>query len=316
MDSSESKHRARNWPYPRHSTFERGLRCVAADWFRAKGYPVNRRYPFILDSWNNWNRNIIVPEVTEYVKAERQARQAAGDSFPLHKYVHHGLSSQAMLFNLVGPLIVRGDLAPLRTVIESKGMDWPGGDVQAVFEFEDRTVFNENYGQPTSVDLVILGEAGPALYIEAKLVERGFGGCSVFADGDCDGRNPVDDLSTCYLHHIGRLYWQRLAEHGLGRLAQGLICPMTLYYQFFREMLFALHMHGCFILLHDERNPSFCCDGPKGTRGAFALLAGQLPPEYRSRVGSVSIQEIVAAVRGSGRHEDWVGEFQQKYGLT
>ena len=76
-------------------------------------------------------------------------------------------------------------------------------------------MFNENYGQPTSIDLVVEGGAGETLYMEAKLVEPGFGGCSVFRQGDCDGRNPVGDLSQCYLHHIGRLYWDRLREHGL-----------------------------------------------------------------------------------------------------
>ncbi len=52
-----------------------------------------------------------------------------------------------------------------------------------------------------------------------------------------------------------------------------------------------------------------------GVRGALALLAGQLPPEHRNRLGSVSIQEVIAAVRESGRHEDWAPEFAAKYGL-
>ena len=315
MDGSESKRRARTWPYPRHGTFEAGLRRVAAGWFCSRGYAVNQKYPFILDEWNNWKRNIILAEVAEYIDTERESRLAAGNGFPLHKFIHHGLSSQAMVFNLIGPLIVRGDFEPLREVIEAKGLPWPAGTIAGRFEVEDRTVFNENYGQPTSIDLAIQGESGLTLFFEAKLVETGWGGCSVFGDGDCDGRNPMRDLSGCYLHHIGRLYWQRLTEHGLGGLAQGPICPMTIYYQFFREMLFALHMKGCFILLHDERNPSFSQEGRMGVRGALALLAGQLPPEHRNRLGSVSIQEVIAAVRESGRHEDWAPEFAAKYGL-
>lgn len=315
MDGSESKRQARSWPYPRHRTFEANLRQTAAQWFRSKGYPVHGRYPFILDEWDNWKRNIILPEVARYIDAERESRQADGEGFPLHKFIHHGLSSQAMVFNLIGPLVVRGDYEPLRRVVQAKGLPWPTGTIAGRFEVEDRTVFNENYGQPTSVDVVVQGESGPTLYIESKLVEPGWGGCSVFGDGDCDGRNPLHDLPTCYLHHIGRLYWQRLTEHGLGGLAQGPICPMTIYYQFFREMLFALHMGGCFILLHDERNPSFSHDGPMGARGVLALLAGQLPPEHRNRVGSISIQEVAAAAGVSDRHGDWASEFAAKYGL-
>jgi hypothetical protein len=315
MNGAESKKRARSWPYPRHRTFEAGLRRVAAEWFQSKGYPIHRRYPFILDEWDNWKRNIILPEVAEYIDAERETRQADGEGFPLHKYIHHGLSSQAMVFNLIGPLIVRGDYEPLRQAVKDKGLPWPGGAVSGRFEVEDRTVFNENYGQPTSIDLMIQGESGPTLYVESKLVESGWGGCSVFGNGDCDGRNPMNDLSACYLHHIGRLYWPRLKEHGLSDLAQGPICPMTIYYQFFREMLFALHMGGCFILLHDERNPSFSHEGPMGARGVLALLADQLPDEHRNRVASVSIQEVASAAQAADAHSDWASEFAAKYGL-
>lgn len=316
LSGSESKQKARNWPYPRHRRVDRELRRIAAEWFAAKGHPVHRRYPFILDVLKNWPRNIILPEVVEYIENERQVRQAAGEGFPIHKYLHHGLSSQAMVFNLIGPLIVRADYEPLRVVLASKDVAWPSGNVVGQFETEDRSVFNENYGQPTSFDVTITGEAGPGVYIESKFVERGFGGCSVYSTGDCDGRNPVHDPSLCYLDHIGRLYWRRLHEHGLGELASGPICPMTLYYQFFREVLFALHLKGSFVLLHDERNPSFSVDGPAGCRGAFALLVEQLPDHCRHRVSSASIQEVALSIRSCGRHEDWIGEFEAKYGLN
>jgi len=316
LNGSESKKRARTWPYPRHRSVDGELRRIAAAWFSAKGHPVHRRYPFILDALENWPRNIILPEVAEYIENERQSRQAAGDGFPIHKYLHHGLSSQAMVFNLVGPLIVRGDYEPLRTALASKDLPWPSGTVSGQFEIEDRSVFNENYGQPTSFDAAITGDAGPAIYIESKFIEPGFGGCSVYSNGNCDGRNPLHDPSLCYLEHIGRLYWQRVREHGLDALAQGPICPMTLYYQFFREMLFALHMQGCFVLLHDERNPSFSVDGPMGRRGAFDLLVKQLPDHCHGHVGSVSIQEVAASIRNCGGHEDWIREFEAKYGLS
>ena len=88
-----------------------------------------------------------------------------------------------MVFNLVGLLIVRKDFEPLRVAMERAGMAWPTGKVTAGFEYDERTVFNEDSGQPTSIDLVISGET-EGIFIEAKLVEREFGGCSVFSGGD------------------------------------------------------------------------------------------------------------------------------------
>ncbi len=76
------------------------------------------------------------------------------------------------------------------------------------FEYSQRSVFNEDSGQPTSIDLVLRAPEGEvSAFVECKFVEREFGQCSVFTGGDCDGRNPASDLSLCYLHHIGRRYW-------------------------------------------------------------------------------------------------------------
>lgn len=59
---------------------------------------------------------------------------------------------------------------------------------KAQFEYEDRTVFNEDTGLPTSIDLVLFDtENRPKIFIESKLVEAEFGGCSVFKKGDCWG---------------------------------------------------------------------------------------------------------------------------------
>ena len=162
---------------------------------------------YILASREEWSRNIILPEVVEYIKAQKSGHGSEGKGYPIHKYIHHGLSSQAMLFNLIGPLIVRDDLDPLRRSLEKIGVKWPEGQVEAAFEYENRGVFEENQGQPTSIDLVI-GEVGetPNLFLEFKFVEKEFGGCSLFEGGDCDGRNPYPELDNCYLHNIGRRY--------------------------------------------------------------------------------------------------------------
>jgi hypothetical protein len=188
------------------------------DWFLSRGDRVNSKYPYILANWEDWPRNMILPEVAKYIEEVSMSQREKGLNFPLHKYVHHGLSSQAMLFNLVGPLLVRNDLGPLRKLLEGKGLNWPGNGSSIMFEYEDRGIFNEDSGQPTSIDLVVLdGDGFPRIFVESKFVEQELGSCSVFAAGDCDGRNPSQDLKMCYLHHIGRRYWALIREYGIDR---------------------------------------------------------------------------------------------------
>ena len=192
------------WPYGRRGAFERLLRSAATDWFASHDFPVSPRMHYCLATHEDWPKNIIDPSVVALVNAQIASRRDAGKPFPLHKYVHHGLSSQAMLFNLVGPLITRNDLAPLETAMSEAGVKWPAGGRASTFEFEDRSVFNELQGQPTSIDLVIGEPSEPgAVFIESKLVENGFGGCSLFAEGDCNGENPSENFGSCYLHYIG-----------------------------------------------------------------------------------------------------------------
>jgi hypothetical protein len=309
---------AKSWPYTRHKAFEEPLRHTAAAWFKAKGSKVHVRYPYILSAWANWPENIVCPEVTTYIKDLDTGASITGKRFPLHKYLHHGLSSQAMLFNLIGPLAVHGDLSPLRNAFAGAGISWPGDDAYAEFELSDSKVFNEVGGQPTSIDLAITGGTGVPLYIEAKFVEREFGNCSVFEDGDCDGANPAHNRSLCYLAHIGRRYWDVMDKHGflIGDLGTSPFCPLMGYYQFFRELLFAVEKGGLFVLLYDARNPTFVRKGPSESRGLLPFLTALVPEPLRDRVRAVSIQEIFAAIVASGQHKDWVGTFAQKYALS
>jgi hypothetical protein len=312
-----SRSLAYSWPYPRHKSFEKQLRTAAQNWYTDKGYPVHPKMPYILDRWDNWPRNIILPEIADYVKEER-AKRATIKGFPLHKYIHHGLSSQAMLFNLIGPMIVRQDFSPLKVAIQKNNIFWPEGQLKANLEFEDRAIFNEDTGQPTSIDLIIFDKnESPRIMIEAKLVERKFGGCSVFNAGDCDGRNPAGNFSLCYLHHIGRKYWKLLKKHGFlkGPLGKDTTCILSVHYQFFREVLFALELDSIFVLLFDERNPTFICDGPHGERGLMPFLLSFVPETLHERVEMLSIQQVVDAIKSTGNHE-WVGEFKSKYGCN
>jgi len=305
-----------DWPYPRHGDFEARLREAAARWFAAKGYAVRRRQPYILDARQNWHRNIILPEVAKYIKHQIAVRNRRREGFALHGFVHHGLSSQALLFNLVGPLVVSDHFEPLHRAFEQAGLLWPNGPLSATFEFEDRSVFSEYQPQPTSVDLVVRGTDSPPIFIECKLVEKEFGGCSVFERGDCPGANPSQDPTSCYLHHIGRRYWVLMKNHRLlvGPLLTDSCCIFASHYQFFRVLLLALESDGLFVLLHDERSPTFCFHGPRGDYGLMPLLLRLLPDDIRHRVGIVSVQRVVEHIKASGRHS-WIGEFEAKYAL-
>ncbi len=319
LPAASSRKLAYTWPYARRSGYEDDLRRAAGAWFHKQGAAVHPRMPYLLHDFADWPRNIILPEVAEFIRTEQASRQGI-DAFPLHKYLHHGLSSQAMLFNLIGPLITRNDVAPLAQAFRAAGVPWPNEPVTLKLEEGDRTVFNEDMGQPTSLDLAIYGAAGDEpLFVEAKLSENGFGGCSVFAAGDCDGHNPAQRLESCYLHHIGRQYWQRMVEHGVldSQLARDTLCPFTIYYQFFRESLFAAHKGGHFVLLYDARSPVFVRRGGDGApkMGLWPLLAGLAPKPLRARLHAVTIQQVVAALHGSARHADWVGLFGEKYGI-
>ena len=132
MKLPNSRQLARSWPYTRYKSFEASLRKAAEKWFSDRGRETNQRMGYCLARHDLWPQNIICEDVADYVRQE-QKRHLGEDSFPLHKYLHHGLSSQAMAFNLIGPLIVRNDLSPLKIAIERLGIEWPGGDVEAVF---------------------------------------------------------------------------------------------------------------------------------------------------------------------------------------
>ena len=317
MSEKSSRQLARTWPYRRYKAYERELRDSAARWFSEKGLATHEKMRYCLKSLDSWPQNIICADVAEYIQQENE-KNIGKEAFPLHKYLHHGLSSQAMVFNLVGPLIVRNDLEPLRVAIERVGITWPTGNVTAEFEYDDRTIFNEDSGQPTSIDLVISGES-EGIFVEAKMVEKEFGGCSVFLGGDCDGRNPIlYGFDGCYLHHIGRKYWERMNEFGFEEtdFVSGHICPFINYYQFFREVLLSFTKKGCFILLHDERNPAFHKTSTIGKEsGLWSFLIESVPAEHSSSIGRVTIQQLVKAIYESGRHDDWINDFKLKYGI-
>jgi len=312
-----SRKLAQSWPFPRYYVYQRMMRETAKQWFDGKALPRDSKYAFILDKWENWPSNLILPEVADYIRRHKVICEREGKPFPLHKYLHHGLSSQAMAFNLVGPLIVRHDYAPLLAALHSVGVPCERRLEDAVFEFEDREVFNEDSGQPTSIDIALRDLSGrPFVFIESKMMEVEFGGCTVLNMGDCAGRNPLPAKTRCYLHHIGRRYWTLAEKHGIAELMKGeRQCVLALNYQFFRELLFALEYGGIFVLLHDERSPVFHCGTGDDPGGLMPFLMQFVPDGLRSRIASLSMQSLARHIGDSGRHADWIEEFGRKYGL-
>ena len=161
-----SRQLAQKWPFPRHKIFEKELRISASNWFRTKGFPTHSRMPYCLNKWDDWKKNIILDEVSMYIETYKKNCEQHGNPFPLHKYIHHGLSSQAMAFNLIGPMITRNNLGPLLKILKKKNIQISSEIKSASFEYEDRKVFNEDSGQPTSIDIVLKNKDGePVVFI-------------------------------------------------------------------------------------------------------------------------------------------------------
>jgi hypothetical protein len=310
-----SRRKAKEWIFPRHKEFENELRISSSKWFSENGFKVHNKMPYCLDKLDNWKNNIVLPEVADYIENFKNQSEKDGKPFPLHKYAHHGLSSQAMVFNLVGPLISRNDLKPLIKLLESKGIS--GKFKNAEFEYEDRNVFNEDTGQPTSIDLVLFDtEDKPTVFIESKLVESEFGGCSVFKKGDCSGKNPIDDLNECFLHFIGRKYWELIEKYDFTEnIENERICVFVNYYQFFREILLSIDKKGYFVLLSDNRSPVFDYTIEGKRKGLIPLLTEFVPYQYKDRIIQITVQEVVENIFKSGNHSDWIDIFKNKYGL-
>ncbi|MDX9841470.1 MAG: hypothetical protein RBS95_08440 [Desulfobulbus sp.] len=313
-----SRQKAKLWPYPRHKQFSKTLRQAAASWFEEKQYPTQPRRPYYLAQWSDWPANIILKEVADYIAACRADAQRRRVPFPLHKWLHHGMSSQAMIFNLIGPMITRHEYGALASVLKSKQVPGAADIAEALFEYEDRDVFNEDAGQPTSMDVVLVDTNGrPSIFIESKFDEQEFGGCSIFSDGDCSGKNPIGAEDSCFIHFIGRNYWLLMAKYNISQgLQHDRQCPFAAHYQFFREVILTLEKGGTFILLSDERSPVFQCDSGKYKQGLMPFLTSLLPESVQKSVISISTQELVAALEQRPCHHDWVFAFKKKYAMA
>ncbi|MEI7946010.1 MAG: hypothetical protein WCJ02_04910 [bacterium] len=303
--------------------FEADLQAAAAKWFANHGHPVLKGMDYCVSEPSLWHHNIILPEVVQMITRTAQAWKIRNPTLKgcLSDSMHHGLSSQAMKFNLLGPLVARKDLSPLKAAFEAVGGRWPGCDLKPYFEHYDRQIFNERHGIPTCFDFALIGQ-GTGLFIETKLSEPGFDGCPHHQDGSCDGKNPCSfaRITECPLTQSGYTYWQRMDECQLieAALVDGDTCPFVSYYEFFQKLMFAVANQGVFILLYDERSPIFVQRDAQGnlTGGICKHLSDALPRHIWTRVGGITVQGLVRAIEASGRHGDWIQEFKDKYGIN
>lgn len=297
------------------SEYRKHQNNIARTYFEKKGFQVQSKYSFILKERDHWYQNIIVRKVAKYIEQQKLFAEASKEAFSLHEYLHHGLSSQAMLFNLFGEPLIKNDYAFFQDVFQFPDIQIDG-KYELKFEHYNRKTFNENQQQPTSFDFAVFDKTGKyrSVFVEAKYVETEFGGCSSIEGGECDGMNPVSSPGLCYLTHNGRNYWELMKKYDLDTPYQDSpICPLAIYYQFYRELMFALENNGYFVLLIDKRNPAFEKDAPEGKRGLIPTLINQVPLKYQNCIKVIHIQDVLPVLEKYGY--SWVKEFREKYGM-
>jgi len=303
------------WSYPRYSNYRLEQNGIASDYFNKKEFKTDDDYPFILKNRHDWSDcNILLPSVARYIEAERVKRKSK-DPFPLHKYIHHGLSSQALLFNLFGNAVLDNNHAFFNDLFKFPDIHIDDR-YKLKFEHSFRETFNEEQQQPTSFDFVVLDDTGnsKSIFVEAKYVETEFGKCSTIENGECDGQNPIPNPDLCYLTYKGRTYWKKMKDYHLDDFYKDSpICPFAIYYQFFREFLFALENNGYYVLLVDQRNPAFEKSDGQSKRGLIPTLFSRIPLAYQDRYRIIYIQEVLPILEKHGY--EWVNEFRRKYGM-
>ena len=139
-------------------------------------------------------------------------------------------------------------------------------------------------------------------------------------------KERMHHITRCLHSHLPQVYRKainildcaaaRLEKHGFldGPLVHDSACIMASYYQFFREVLFALESYGVFVLLCDQRSPTFAYQDGDAQRGLMPFLLSVTPEKLHDKIKVVYIKDVVAAICETGRHE-WVEEFEMKYGL-
>ena len=292
----------------KRNEFVKRLQKQTANYFQSQEL-LTAGCGYILDKYENWGKNIIQDNVRKFIVNEKEKAKNEKRPFALHKYLHHGLSSQACFFNLLGPIVVSRDFGLMKEILTLSTVKLEGEIIDAKFEYTDRKIFNESKGQPTSVDLYVVTDCNEKIYVEFKFTEAEFGTCSIYEDGNCDGLNPKFDPELCYLHNINRNYINLMNKYDL--LRDGDSCQFIEFYQVYRLLLMALEDDGQFLLIHDERNPTFIGEYKGKTRGRYIRFLKMLPPKFVNRVHVISVQSILKRLQV--KKCNWSEDFMSKY---
>lgn len=157
----------------------------------------------------------------------------------------------------------------------------------------------------------------PKILIEAKLVEKSFGYCSRLQSAVCSGLNPVNGIfeKECELVSIGREYWKVLIENDVltEETLKGPTCPMAVFYQFYREVGFAVKTNAQLVFLVDERNTFF---SPSTDSSLPNRLIKSLKANIQQKVKIVTIQRIFAEIAKFFQDQNWVESLAEKYNLN
>ena len=69
------------------------------------------------------------------------------------------------------------------------------------------------------------------------------------------------------------------------------------------------------MLLSDERSPVFHCTVNGVNKGLMPFLLQFVPEEYKDRIASVSIQDLVNFIKKSAKHQDWIKDYENEIWL-
>ncbi len=92
------------------------------------------------------------------------------------------------------------------------------------------------------------------------------------------------------------------------------ICPLSIYYQFFRELLFAIESQGSFVLLYDQRNPVFFGNKHDEKNGLIPFLKEFIPLHLKDSFHTITIQQVIEKLEIKGDYP-WLAEFKSKYDM-
>jgi hypothetical protein len=79
-------------------------------------------------------------------------------------------------------------------------------------------------------------------------------------------------------------------------------------------LLFAVELGGTFVVLYDERNPTFSSIGPHVQRGLLPFLRSFISDSLQTQLATITLQQVVQTIEASNRHP-WINDFKTKYGL-